>query len=123
MYPHDRLPVLYGGIGECINFIDSSIGHGIAANGYAFAVDHEIVTGISMGAIIGVGIPHIEAEMIAGVWIKPACIDEVKPLRGLMITGFGLRSLEAGSRTNRIGFKQGEFAVFITDKDFEVSIF
>ena len=54
MHPDEGLTASEGGGGEHPKFFDDSIGHGVATDGYAISVDHEVTAGAPLAPVISV---------------------------------------------------------------------
>ena len=60
VYPKETLSVFYRLMSQGVDFLNALIGHGIAANGYTAAVNHQVVAGVAFRAVIGIGVAHVE---------------------------------------------------------------
>ena len=109
--------------GHGVDFGDLLVGHGEAARRGAGAMDHDGAPGIAVGAVIGVGIAHVEREVIGRIRVHLAGRDRVKALGHLTVALLDLGAQLAGPAAHGIGLEQGILTIRLLLPDLEFSLF
>ena len=109
--------------GHRVDLGDLLVGHGEAARRGTGAMDHDGAARIAVGAIIGVGIAHVERQVIGRVGIHLAGRDRIEALRHLPVALLDLGTQLAGPAAHGIGLEQGILSVRLLLPDFELRLF
>ena len=79
------LPALEGRVGQCEDFFDLFVGHGVASDGNAISMDHQVVAGPVAGPVQGVRKIQPKGQMEFAVGVHLVRMDGVKALGALAI--------------------------------------
>ena len=104
---------------ERVDFANLLVGHGVAAARGAIAVDHQLGAGAAPGAVIGVGVAHVEREIVLRLRIHLAGRNGIEAFRRLAVAFFHLGTEFARPAADRVGLEQREAAGAILLPDFE----
>ena len=85
MHAKKPLAVLQRGVAQRIYFLNARIGHRVAADAHAIAVDHQCAAGALARAVIGVGIAEVEGQMKPTARIHSRARHKIKPFWRLPI--------------------------------------
>ncbi|MNG94270.1 hypothetical protein D3C79_532770 [compost metagenome] len=96
-----------------IDIVHISVGHRVATNRFAFPVDHQIGTGISLRFIVIIRETDIDGAIIFAVWLQMAGIDAIKTFRAFKIPFTALRAKPTGEVTDREAIHQAEFVAHL----------
>lgn len=118
-----RAAAAEGVAGEAVDLADLVVGHGVAADRQAVAVDHQEAAAAAVRAVEGVGIAEVDRQMIVRVRVHLRGRDRVKTLRRLAVAFVEFRAEIAGPAADRIGLEMLEAAGRVLLPDLEFRLF
>ena len=68
------------------NLINAVVGHCVAADGNTGTVDHQVLTFITVCAVIGIRETNVNRFIKATIWFQLSTLNAVKPFRTFEIT-------------------------------------
>ncbi len=107
-----RLAIAQRGFHIVINLIHIGIGHGIAANRHAVAVDHQIFPLITLLTIVLIRETDVNCPVEAAIWLQLGEPHAVETFRAFEITLHAFWPKAAGEITDAITVEQ---AIFVAD--------
>ena len=90
---------------EDIDLLHHRVGHGVAARGGAIAMHHQIGPRAAERAVVGVGVAHVEGEVVFALRIHQVLVDQIEPFRRLPVALLQLGPEPARIGTDRIGLQ------------------
>lgn len=84
------MPGIVAGFDQEVDFLDSRVGHRIAADAYFIAVNHQVATGAMVVPVVAVGEAEIEGEVVIAAGVHRLPGDGVESFGRLAVAFFQL---------------------------------